>query len=73
MAHFIGCDAQEVFGIWIHGVLQRYNIDIAVSDLFGDGGRLKLLARQGELPQHTRQSVLKQLQTIDSVETQIGE
>jgi hypothetical protein len=34
---------------------------------------LKLLARQGEVPPHTRQSVLKQLQMIDSVETQIGE
>ena len=57
----------------IHGVLQRYNIDIAVSDLFGDGGRVKLLARQGELPPHSRQSVLEQLNTIDSLETQIGE
>jgi transposase len=57
----------------IHGVLQRYNIDIAVSDLFGDGGRVKLLARQGELPPHSRQSVLEQLKTIDSLETQIVE
>jgi len=57
----------------IHGVLQRYNLDIAVSDLFGDGGRVKLLARQGELPPHSRQSVLEQLKTIDSLETQIGE
>src|SRR5260370_32246608 len=41
----------------IHGVLQRYNLDIAVSDLFGDGGRVKLLARQGELRPPRRQSV----------------
>ena len=57
----------------IHGVLQRYNIDIGVSDLFGDGGRGKLESRQGELPPHSRQSVLEQLQTIDWVETRIGE
>jgi len=57
----------------IHGVLQRYNVDIAVSDLFGDGGRVKLLARLGELPPHNQESVLGQLKTIDSVETQIGE
>jgi transposase len=57
----------------IHGVLQRYNVDIAVSDLFGDGGRVKLLARLGELPPYSGQSVLDQLQTIDSVETQLHE
>src|SRR5260370_6586463 len=56
----------------IHGVLQRYNLDIAVSDLFGDGGRVKLLARQGELPPHRRQRVLEQLKTTDSLETHIG-
>ncbi len=41
----------------IHGVLQRYNIDIAVSDLFGDGGL----------------SLLDQLQMVDTVETEISE
>jgi len=57
----------------IHGVLQRYNIDIAVSDLFSDGGRAKLLGRLDELPQYSRQSVLEQLDTVDSLETKIKE
>jgi|SRR5579859_631599 len=57
----------------IHGVLQRYNIDIAVSDLFGDGGRVKLLARVGELPPYSGQSLLDQLQMVDTIETEISE
>lgn len=57
----------------IHGVLQRYNVDIAVSDLFSNGGRVKLLARLDELPQYSRQSVLEQLDTVDSLETKISE
>src|SRR6266571_8581320 len=57
----------------IHGVLQRYNIDIAVSDLFGDGGRVKLLERVDELPPYSRHSLLDQLQMVDTVETQISE
>src|SRR2546426_4880922 len=57
----------------IHGVLQRYNVDIAVSDLFGDAGRVELLARLHELPPYSRQSLLDQLQMVDTVETQINE
>jgi transposase len=57
----------------IHGVLQRYNVDIVVSDLFGDGGRVKLLGRVDELPPYSRQSLLDQLQMVDTVETEIGE
>ena len=57
----------------IHGVLQRYNIDIAVSDLFGDGGRVKLLERVDELPPYSRLSLLEQLQMVDTVETEISE
>src|SRR2546425_1468802 len=55
----------------IHGVLQRYNVDIAVSDLFGDAGRVELLARLHELPPYSRQRLLDQLQMVDTVETQI--
>ncbi len=57
----------------IHGVLQRHNIDIAVSDLFGDGGRVKLLERVDELPPYSRLSLLDQLQMVDTVETEISE
>jgi len=57
----------------IHGVLQRYNVDIAVSDLFGDGGRVALLARLPEIPRYSRESVQQQLQTVDWLETQIRE
>jgi transposase len=56
----------------IHGVLQRYNVAIASSDLFGDGGRAELLSRSQELPPHSRESVIEQLQTVDFLETQIG-
>src|SRR5712692_6821022 len=57
----------------IHGVLQRYNVDIAVSDLFSDKGRSKLMARLEELPPYSRHSLLDQLQIVDTVETQISE
>src|SRR5437868_10989754 len=57
----------------IHGLLQRYNIEIAAADLFGDGGRAQLLSRSGELPPYSRQSMLDQLQMVDSIETEISE
>jgi transposase len=57
----------------IHGALLRYNVDIAVSDLFGDGGREQLLGRLNELPCYTRASVRDQLQLIDVVETELGQ
>jgi len=57
----------------IHAMLQRYNIDIAVSDLFGDTGRAALLARQNELPHCNHRTMLEQLDLIDVVETKITE
>ena len=57
----------------IHGVLQRYNIDIAVSDLFGDEGRALLMARQAELPEHSRASVMEQLGLVDEYEWRLKE
>jgi transposase len=57
----------------IHGVLQRYNVDIKVADLFGNQGRVELLSRVEELPPYSRQSVLDQLDLVDRLETQIGE
>jgi len=57
----------------VHGVGQRDTVDIGVSDLFGDGGRAKRLARLGELPPYSGQSTLNQRQRMDSVETQLRE
>src|SRR5437773_11660050 len=57
----------------IHGVLQRYNVDIAVSDLFGDTGRAQRLERRNELPTYSQLSVVEQLRMIDAIETQIGD
>jgi transposase len=57
----------------IHGLLQRYNVAIDFADLFGDGGRAELLARLGEIPPYSRESLVAQLQTVDWLETQIGE
>ena len=57
----------------IHGVLQRYNIDIEMSDLFGDRGRELLLERRQELPPYSQQSVVQQLEMIDRLEDQIRE
>jgi transposase len=57
----------------IHGVLQRYNLEIDYADVFGDGGRAELLARKGELPEYTRTSLVQQLDLLDSVEDGIRE
>jgi transposase len=57
----------------IHAVLQRYNVAIDFTDLFGDGGRAELLRRITELPPHSAESVIEQLQTVDWLETQVGE
>ena len=55
----------------IHGVLLRYNLTVKATDLYGDWGRAELISRLGELPTYSRQSVLEQLELIDSVESQI--
>lgn len=57
----------------IHGVLLRYNLLVSASDLYGDQGRAELISRLGELPKWSHESVLEQLQMVDSVETQIGD
>jgi transposase len=56
----------------IQGALARYNIQIG-GDVFSVEGRLRLAARLGELPQHTRQSVELELVTMDFMEMQIEE
>jgi transposase len=57
----------------IHAVIQRYNVTIEYSDLFGDGGRAELLSRSQEVPPYSRESLLEQLETVDWLETQIEE
>jgi len=57
----------------IHAMLQRYNIHIAVSDLFGDTGRAALLGRKEEVPACNRRTLLHQLELIDEIETKIAE
>lgn len=57
----------------IHGVLQRYNVQIVASDLFGELGRTQLVSQLEELPVHSRESVLQQLQTVDVLHLQIGD
>jgi transposase len=57
----------------VHGIVQRYNVDVEYSDLFGDGGRAELLRRLEELPPYTRTSLVKHLEVIDELETQLEE
>lgn len=57
----------------IHGILQRYNVEIDYADIFGDAGRASLLARQAELPPYSRESLMQQLQTVDWVESRMAE
>ncbi len=57
----------------MHGLLQRYNVAIDFADLLGDGGRAELLARLGEIPPYSRESLVAQLQTVDERETASGE
>jgi transposase len=57
----------------IHGVLQRYNVEVKYSDLFGNGGRTDLLCGEHAIPEYSRESMVEQLQTVDWLETQIQE
>ena len=55
----------------IHGVLLRYNVQAAASDLYGAAGRAELKDLVAQLPEWTRQSVNEQLETIDHLDQQI--
>lgn len=57
----------------IHAVLQRYNVGIEYADVFGDNGRAEIILRLGEIPPHSRESLIEQLQTIDWLDDQIRE
>jgi transposase len=56
----------------IHGALLRYNVELKATDIYAVGGRKELAERLAELPEWTRQSVLKQLETVDHLETQVA-
>lgn len=56
----------------IHGVLQRYNLQVDCADVFGDRGRGELMMRLDELPEYSRESVVRQVQTVDHVESEIA-
>ena len=55
----------------IHGTLLRYNIQLTAADAYGGKGREELERRLPELPAWTRQSVLRELETVDHLERQI--
>lgn len=55
----------------IHAALLRYNIGLKAADIYGVDGRQELAGQLGELPEWTRQSVEKQLETVDYLELQI--
>jgi transposase len=55
----------------IHGTLARYNVEIPGADLFGAGPRALLEGRLPELPEHSREAVKQELETLDFLETQI--
>ena len=55
----------------IHGTLARYNVQIPGADLFGAEARRQLEARLPELAEHSRESIVQELATLDFLETQI--
>ena len=57
----------------IHGILQRYNVDLDYADVFGNGGRAEMLQRRAELPPYSQESLVQELDTLDFLEDQIKE
>jgi transposase len=57
----------------IHGALMRYNVTLKAEDIYGVAGRQELAIHLPELPEWTRQSVVKQLETVDFLQLQIGD
>lgn len=55
----------------IHGALMRYNVGVRAEDIYGVSGRQELADQVTELPPWTRQSVWKQLETVDYLQMQI--
>jgi transposase len=57
----------------IHATLEKYLIQIEVSDLFGKKGRRMLMRRLKGLPEQHRESVRRELKLLDHLGTQIDE
>ena len=55
----------------IHGALLRYNVELKAQDIYTAGGRAELAGKLAQLPEWTRQSVVRQLETVDYLEMQI--
>jgi transposase len=56
----------------IHGALDRYGLQSeGISDLFGKLGRVHLAGCLESLPEHTRESVERELAVLDSLQPQI--
>jgi len=55
----------------IHGALLRYNVELKAKDVYTQEGRQELNTQLDQLPEWTRQSVKKQLETVDYLEGQI--
>jgi transposase len=55
----------------IHGALLRYNVGVKAKDIYSGEGRQELAGQLGQLPEWTRQSVARQLETVDYLELQI--
>jgi transposase len=51
----------------------RYNVALRVGDIYGVAGRQELASHLKELPEWTRRSVVKQLETVDFLQLQIGD
>src|SRR6266446_5641868 len=54
----------------IHGALLRYNVELKAQDIYTGEGRQELAGQLAQLPEWTRQSVVRQLETVDYLERQ---
>lgn len=55
----------------IHGALLRYNVEVKAKDIYTGAGRQELAGQLAQLPEWTRQSVVRQLETVDYLGMQI--
>jgi len=55
----------------MHGAVLRYNVELRATDMYTAGGRQELAGQLAQLPEWTRQSVVRQRETVDYLEMQI--
>ncbi len=55
----------------IHGALLRYNVELKAKDIYTGEGRQELAGQLAQVPEWTRQSVVRQLEMVDYLERQI--